>query len=531
MTARTGGRVIGDALAQAGCTHAFGIPGGEVLALMDGLKDAGLTFVLTRHEGAAGFMAEGLWHATGAPGVLVATLGPGVANAVNTVANAWQDRVPLIVLTGCVDADLAESYTHQVFDHQALLRPVTKASFRATPGALAPMLAKALQIAAGPQPGPVHIDVPIGVAEAATDEAAAPPPPAQAATAPAGAVLEDARTALARARAPIALAGLDAVVEGAGEAIAGFCRTRGVPLVTTYRGKGLLAEDDPLSLGAAGLSPKADAILLPLFAESDCILLLGYDPIEMRAGWRDPWRADQTVIEVAPAPRHHGMHRVSHLLTGRLSATLPLLATGAAPAPPQAAETRAALAQAFRPAGWGPGAVFAALREICPPETVITADSGAHRILLSQMWRADRPRAMLQSTGLCTMACAVPLAAGHRLGAPDRPVVAFVGDGGLEMGLGELATLRDLGLTLLIVVLVDESLALIEMKQRGAQRPEQGVALGATDFPAVARAMGGHGAWAEDVDTLRHEARAALARPGVSLIAARIGPRAYDGAF
>ena len=96
--------MIGAALARAGATHAFGIPGGEVLALMQGLDMAGLRFVLVKHENSGGFMAEGLWHMTGALPVLVATLGPGVANAVNVVANAMQDRVPLIFLTGCVDA-------------------------------------------------------------------------------------------------------------------------------------------------------------------------------------------------------------------------------------------------------------------------------------------------------------------------------------------------------------------------------------------------------------------------------------------
>ncbi|MEO0914832.1 MAG: thiamine pyrophosphate-binding protein, partial [Pseudomonadota bacterium] len=121
MADMTGADVIGQALAAAGATHAFGIPGGEVLALMEGLDKAGIRFVLTKHENAAGFMAEGLWHATGAPGVLVATIGPGVANAINVVANAHQDKVPLLFLTGCVDAAEAETYTHQVFDHQALL--------------------------------------------------------------------------------------------------------------------------------------------------------------------------------------------------------------------------------------------------------------------------------------------------------------------------------------------------------------------------------------------------------------------------
>src|SRR3546814_16956984 len=108
------------------------MPGGEVLTLVDAREAAGIRFVLAKHETAAGFMAEGVWQCTGAPGILVATVGPGVVNAVNVIANAEQDRVPLIVLTGCVDETEALTYTHQVLDHQKVLRPIAQASFRQT---------------------------------------------------------------------------------------------------------------------------------------------------------------------------------------------------------------------------------------------------------------------------------------------------------------------------------------------------------------------------------------------------------------
>jgi acetolactate synthase-1/2/3 large subunit len=230
------------------------------------------------------------------------------------------------------------------------------------------------------------------------------------------------------------------------------------------------------------------------------------------------------------------MHAASHQLRGAVGPTLARLAPVPAQAPrwtdDAPARARAALATAFAPGpGFGPAAIFHALRAALPPETVATADSGAHRILFSQIWRCAAPRGLLQSSGLCTMACAVPLAAGHALGRPGAPVLAVVGDAGLEMGLGELATLRDLGLRVLIVVLVDASLALIEMKQRAAGRPERGVAIGVSDLPAAARALGGHGAWIDDLATLRAETAAALGRAGVSLLACRLPPRAYDGAF
>ena len=152
-------QVIGRRLHEAGCRHAFGIPGGEVLSVMRGLDEAGVKFTLVKHENAGGFMAEGVFHRSGAPGVLVATLGPGVANAVNVVANALQDRVPMLFITGCVDEDEAATYTHQVFDHAALMRPITKASLRMTAGAAEAIIDKALAIAMDDPPGPVHIDV------------------------------------------------------------------------------------------------------------------------------------------------------------------------------------------------------------------------------------------------------------------------------------------------------------------------------------------------------------------------------------
>jgi len=533
----TGADIIGQALAQAGATHAFGIPGGEVLALMQGLDAAGLRFVLVKHENSGGFMAEGLWHMTGALPVLVATLGPGVANAVNVVANAMQDRVPLIFLTGCVDAAEAETYTHQVFDHQAMLRPVVKGSFRLVPGAVGAGMAKVIALATSGQPGPVHVDVPIGVAEGLAHEQVCPAIPSTRPGLPESSSLKEALTALQAARRPIAIAGVDAVNEGAGPVIAQFCRDHGIPLITTYKGKGLMDEADPLSLGAAGLSPRADRVLMPLMAEADCILLLGYDPIEMRIGWRNPWRGDQTVIEVAPVIRHHGMHHATHPLTAILAETLAALSHPPPARWPQGqpGRARATLRDAFQgPDLWGPHAVFRTLREVMPHDTIITADSGAHRILVSQMWDCPGPRQMLQSSGLCTMACAVPLAAGAKLGRPDAPVLAFVGDAGLEMGAGELATLTAQALPVVICVLVDDSLTLIEMKQRASGRPNLGVDFGgshSTDFPALARAFGGYGVAVRDAAALETEALAALVRPQFTMIAAQIGPRAYDGAF
>src|SRR5690606_20301531 len=225
--------IIAARLAAAGVRYAFGIPGGEVLALVDALERAGIRFVLTKHENAAGFMAEGVWHATGAPGVLVATLGPGIANAFNVVENARQDRVPLILLAGSVDAGEALSYTHQVFDHGAVFSRSAKASFTARHGAVDVMIDKAVGIALSGRPGPVHVDLPVGLAE--RDQPAPRAwmhgPPLPSAPAP-GEALERAKALFAGAERPVMMAGLDVLNEpGGAEAVRAFVEKHGVPLL------------------------------------------------------------------------------------------------------------------------------------------------------------------------------------------------------------------------------------------------------------------------------------------------------------
>ena len=527
--------ILARRLYEAGCRHAFGMPGGEVLTLVDALEKAGIRFTLTRHENAAGFIAEGVHHRDGAPAILVATLGPGALNAVNVVANAHQDRVPMVLLTGCVDADEALSYTHQVLDHQAVFRPVTKASFRLTAGGADLIADRAVSEALAPRPGPVHIDVPIGVADARVATAQPRRRVAASPAAPQGADLARAKGWLAGATRPLAIVGLDMLSGDSGCVLRAFLEHVAIPFITTYKAKGVIAEDHPLCLGGAGLSPLADGHLLPLVQQADLILCIGYDPIEMRPGWREAWDpARQKVIDIAPVQNDHYMHQAGLSFVADPGATLEALAQGAAAratwpkGEPRA--TRAALDQAF-PQGddWGPAAVIAEARAVLPAETLATADSGAHRILLSQMWPCREPRALVQSSGLCTMGCAVPLAIGLKFAAPDRPVVSFSGDAGFLMVAGELATAAEMGTPVIFVVFVDASLALIEKKQRERQLPNAGVDFAGSDFAAIGRAFGGAGDTVRNRTELRAALGTALSRDSFTVIAAEIGRGGYDG--
>jgi len=527
--------VLARRLYDAGIRHAFGMPGGEVLTLVDALGQAGIDFVLVRHENAGGFMAEGVHHATGAPGLLVATVGPGALNAVNVVENAREDRVPLIVVTGCIDAATAQRYTHQLADQRAVFASVAKASFTMVSDAAEVIADKAIAVATSGQPGPVHIDLPISVADApATPRPDLRRRPSMPVAPAPGVGLDALRGTLATAERPLIIAGVDALNEGAGAAIRAAAEALGAPLITTYKAKGLLPEDHALALGGAGLSPRADTILLPLVREADVIVLAGYDPVEMRSGWQDAFDPDrQTVIDIAAAPNTHYMHQASVNIQASVGATLEALTAGIAARPRwrggRIAGAKDALAKAFAPdPGWGPGAVIETCRRLLPDDTRASVDSGAHRILLSQMWRCPFPRALIQSTGLCTMGCAVPLAIGAQIAEPDRPVVSFSGDAGFLMVAGELATAAELGLRTIFVVIDDSSLALIEMKQRAMQFPKAGVDTGRTDFAALGRAMGGDGHAVRSVAALEVALTAALSADTFTVIAAVIDRRAYD---
>ncbi|MFK7942959.1 MAG: thiamine pyrophosphate-binding protein [Paracoccaceae bacterium] len=524
--------VIAARLAAAGVKSAFGIPGGEVLTLIDALERAGIRFVLTKHENAAGFMAEGTWNATGAPAVLVATVGPGVANAFNVVANAEQDRVPLIVLSGCVDEADALSYNHQVFDHGAVFREVCKASFTAVQGAVDVMIDKAIGIAQSGRPGPVHIDLPIRVADADQPAPRTWQHGPLAPTAPSGPGLEIARDLFAKARRPVMMAGNDVLNEPGGpEALAAFVERHQIPLLTTYKAKGVLPEDHPLSLGGHGLSPKADKIVLPILETADCIISAGYDPIEMRTGWQNLWDPAK-VIEFAHAPNGHDMHHAAHSWVCSVTGGLAALDTEPMPRWPDAGwqDVRDSYWSAFRTStAWGPDHAIAEMLAVAPPETTITIDSGAHRILLSQQWQAKHPRGVLQSTGLCTMGCALPLGMGFKYAKPDAPVIAFMGDAGIEMCLGELGTLRDLGLPLVVVVFVDRSLALIELKQRRSGLQNAGVDFERTDFAALARLYGGNAVTISGPGEAGPALEDALKAEKFTLIEVEIPRRIYEG--
>ncbi|MEI9982868.1 MAG: thiamine pyrophosphate-binding protein [Aliidongia sp.] len=529
--------LVAQTLWSAGIRHAFGMPGGEVVTFIDALERAGIRFVLARNETAAAMMAAGTHAVTGAPGLLVTTLGPGLANAVNGIADASQEHAALIVVSGVVERHLRGRYTHQILDHAALLHPLVKASYEIEPEGAAAITQRALNLAGTLPCGPVHLDLSPSVAALPAPDGAATVAPVRLARpdpAPNSPAIAELRDRLAAAERPLLLAGYEALRDGATGTVTRLAETHSIPVFTTYKAKGLLDERHACALGGAGLSPKADAILQPLLDRADLIIAAGYDPIEMRGNWLGAFKHPETVIELTAAPADHGMHHAGLRIAGSVAGLLAAAETGLVrqPAWPEGEIGRAktALAEAFAaPAAWGPHAVIETLEAALPPDAVVTVDAGAHRILLSQKLRVHRPGGLLQSAGFCTMGAALPLAIGVRTARPSAPVVAVMGDGGLEMVLGELGTLRDQRLPVVVLVLQDESLALIELKQRQAGLDAIGVRMGATDYAVIAQAFDGHGVTVSSVGELHSAFETAFSASRFTVIAARLDAADYIG--
>ncbi len=530
----TAAQVIADRLYEAGCRHAFGIPGGEVLTLINTLEETGIKFYLAKHENAAGFMAEGTHHFTQTPCILIATIGPGVANAVNFVTNCFQDQVPLIFLTGCIDRVISQTYTHQIFDHGKLLSSITKKSFKAEDGIIDIIVDKALSIATDNRPGPVHIDLPMSLANREQNKFVKTRRVSPGLVGPVDSEkLMDARRVFSNASKPLLIAGLDIMHEDSGPKLLKIVKKFKLPTITTYKAKGVVPEDHPCSLGAAGLSPKADKILHPLIQKSDLIILAGYNPIEMRSSWSSLWDQRKDVIEFSLTENTHYVYQAKYSFIGNISAGLCALTHKVNPKPIWVdglqTKTRKSHKAAFLfEKKWGPASIIRAARKVFPRNGVATVDTGAHRIFLSQAWECYSSRGLLQSSGLCTMGVALPLAIGRKLVDPTCPVMVFTGDAGLEMVLGELATLRDLKLAIPIIVFVDKQLSLIEMKQRESQLGSVGVEFGATDFSATANALGGFGVLAESEEEVETQLSHALKRDCFTIISCPINKNAYD---
>jgi acetolactate synthase-1/2/3 large subunit len=513
-----------------GITRGFGIPSGNVLPLMEAMRKGGVEFVLTAHEGSAGFAADVMGRMTGAPGLCVATLGPGATNLATGVGCAFLDRSPMIAITCNLVTDQLGRRIQMWIDHHALFKPITKATLPLKTGSIAETLSYAVALALSEPKGPVHLDLPEDVALAATNErVATPAQPAKLAAAPDDAVAR-AHALIAAAKRPIAVIGSSAMRLSDPNLLRRLIERHNLPFATTTMAKGLIDEDHSLSIGC--IERACRQIQRKFLRSADLVVGLGYDTIEVEyEAWIDDRPLVQIDIEAADvAPSVHLVHQV----TGDLNSSLARLAA-LPPAPNRwaaamLAEHRRGFQRALRPASesFTAHAAIDAVRHALPRGGILAFDVGAHTHQIASQWTAYAPKTFQITNGWSSMGFGLPGAIAAKLARPDLPVVCLIGDGCFQMTCGEVATAKRLGIALPIVVLDDRWLALIKVKQMRRQFPLYGTELQAEDYrEPPAHYFGVPALGVRGADALEAAVKAALAAKGPTVIEAVVDSEHY----
>lgn len=486
--------VIARYLSAAGIDHVFGYPGDPNIDLIEGLRREGTAFVLARREGTAGFMASAYGFLTGRPGVAISTLGPGSSSLVNGVATALMDRVPMIAISGQIETRREQVFTHQVLDHNRMFDPVSKWTTHVTPETVSTVLRRALRTAVAERPGPVHITTHADVIGAEAIDDAIVLPPVEAAGGAAqmfGRGIEDAAKRIRDAARPVIVAGISAVRGGASDAVAHLAETLGAPVVVAPMAKGVVTEDHPYFAGVLDMA--CNDFVWEFLGSADLIVAAGFDAVELIK----PWQPTAPVIHVDSTLNTDQIYAAEIELVGDIAALLDGLSSAYAGearwSEKEIADHRAKLAELYYagrvPDALNPTDVIDILREALPRATRTSTDVGSHKLLVGQGWRTFEPKGVLMTNGLSSMGYSLPGAMTSRLIDPGRETLCITGDGGFAMVQGELRLAASLGLGMTVVVLCDNSLNRIELKQMARQYPSAGTRIEPTDTAMVAEAM------------------------------------------
>jgi acetolactate synthase-1/2/3 large subunit len=520
----TGAQALAAGLRDAAVEVCFGLPGVHNLPLwqvMGTPSGPGARIVGVRHEQAAAYAADGYARASGRVGVALVTTGPGAANTLGALGEAWASRSPVVVVATDVptslrgDGGAVRMSLHEGADQAGMARPVTKAVLEAGSARELRALARmACEVALAPPARPVWLQVPTDLLRA--DAGDAPPMPAAGAGAAgcavdAGAAAAAAR-ALERAERPLVWAGGGALSDGAGPHVAALAWRLGAPVLTTFSARGLLG-DDPLAVGLPPHVPEAGA----LWDAADVVVAVGTDLDGMGTqNWRQPQPPVLVAVNVDPEDATKN-YRAAHVLVARagegIAALLDELGDGAGEGRAPWVDLDALRARAWeRLRGEFPAEVafLDAVRAALPPQAVVLADMCIPGYWLAGFHRVPAPRRLQYPMGWGTLGYAFPASLGAACAAgPGSPVVSFSGDGGFLFACGELATAAQERLPLTAVVVDDGGYGMLRFDQRRAGAPAAGVDLHTPDFAALAQAFDVH---AEAVDGVGAAFADALAR-------------------
>ncbi|MEE9296893.1 MAG: biosynthetic-type acetolactate synthase large subunit [Phycisphaerae bacterium] len=478
MAHRTGSQVVVDALVESGVDVAFGYPGGAIMPLYDALLDCGVEHILTRHEQSAVHAADGYARASGRLGVCIATSGPGATNLVTGINTAMMDSSPVLCITGQVARTLIGTDGFQEADVLGIVAVITKQSYLVrSVDELPEIMAEAIFLARSGRPGPVLVDIPKDVLVDKTEKLYSP------LTQLAGyepaptfdpAALQKAHELLRASVRPVCIVGNGCGLSGATELFRRWCQVTQVPVITTLLGLGSADPNYPGWLGMPGMHGHRRSN--KSITQSDLILGMGIRFDDRVTGNLEKFAPEARIIHVDIDPAEIGkIVTVDVAVNGDLSAVLEawlsILTTD--PVTPFVEWQQQAMAigdglTAPVPAEPGtipPTALLDALFRFIGSEAIVATDVGQHQMWTAQRVRPAHPCKFITSGGSGTMGFGVPSAMGAQFACPDQKVLAVVGDGGFQMTMAEMATIRRCNVPIKILIMDNKYLGMVRQWQ------------------------------------------------------------------
>lgn len=523
-----------ETLREIGVRHIFGVPSGGWVDYMEAIRNTdGIDFILTTHEGGAGFMADVCGRITGVPGVCFGTFGPGATNLSTGVGSALLDRSPMIVLTDEVAPALRNRAVQMHVDHQALFEPITKKTTRLETDRVREILFDAAEVAMSGRPGPVHVGLPVGLSAEATagENVLLKAIELEAAVAPE--TIVKMQELFAVARKPVLALGLRSTSAAIRKSVSDIATEFSIPVVLTPMAKGVIPEDHPCYAGV--LFHALSDMVGETHQQADLVVAVGYDPVEFNYEDWLPREAAVVNIDIVPIDLDQETYTLGLDVVGDITSSVQSLAETETSTKDWdlaiLAERRETMFERLSPSGetFGPCAALDVLRGTLPADGIMTCDVGAHTHLVGQKWQTPKPGLQIMTNGWSSMGFAIPAAIAAKLCKPDVQVCAVVGDGGFLMTAGELAVAVREKLSVVFVVLTDNDLALIRIKQERKDNPVFGTAVRKTGTIGGDNIFGVPVHRAHDPEEFRAVLEEAFSTDGPVIVEAIVDSREYDG--
>lgn len=460
-------------LKEIGVRYVFGVPSGSMIDFVAALRDEDqIDFVLVGHETTAAMMADVCGRLTGIPGVCFGTFGPGATNLATGVGGALLDRSPLLAFTDEMPDHLLHRTVQMNINHQQLFFPITKWTSRVNVENTEELILKGVGISLQEPPGSVHLGFPAGIGQIPAAEGLARVNYLRLERDKPGTYNPEAREMMAelfiQSKRPLLAVGLSAVRAGVQDEILHLAERFKIPVVLTPMAKGILSVSHPMYAGVL-FHACADRVT-EMYDGADLVVGIGYDPVEYNY---EEWLPDVPLIHIDYLKADVDPQKIQMVLNmdGDIRTALQdILQVDASEKEwdlELLQDQKYQLRKQFEPPGdkFGPVEVLHGLRTALAEDGILTVDVGAHLHLVGQMWETPTPQNLIMTNGWSSMGFAIPAAMAAKMCRKDKDVVALMGDGGFMMMVGELATAKRLGLRIVFVVIRDNSLALIQMKQ------------------------------------------------------------------